>query len=594
MISNKEWEMPITFDPIVSLFDEKNEEEQSNPPLEEQCNNHATRLFEELTNHYEMKTVGFKFTFIKEPGFYCESIYKIICTPPVCGSFITNHPFVCEIVNDKIWYEKGKDDIVTEISLGAIDNKYYDGSLVYMGTEYMGYERKIFKTNREVIEQFEKILASKEIILAFNQKSKIMETELHEKSGCCFHSESENLGKTCYLFSRTGYKMSYFVEAYGHWHGQSLDQDGEKIIKAIKKALTGYSLTRELSSICGLPTPLGLIIREYFETYSDVLTIRFGKAINTMIILNNGNLALAFDNGVVGIYDVITKTMTLNKTCKNTSVSLCQFDDNTLVCGFSDLDKLMMWNFKSNANNMINLPSSRQIPKRYCKKNSIILFGKKILMLNLTDDNIYTIDFNHEKTKIKKVDFNTNCFLRDNNLMFIGYKNIQEENVYAKSIVSVFNVKDYIEANLNGGCTSIFALDWNIEQFEPISKNKFLCLTWIYDGHCCSFFSNIYILNIKTGDHTLLINEYECDKIISIAYLGNNHLALHRYNRIEIINIKTKKMIQQINTDNKMTFMIKLNNINDISKLIVVDSTDYPVPRKAKNKSCVRIYHKIG
>ena len=110
------------------------------------------------------------------------------------------------------------------------------------------------------------------------------------------------------------------------------------------------------------------------------------------------------------------------------------------------------------------------------------------------------------------------------------------------------------------------------------------------------FFSKIYVLNIKTGGHTLLVDEYECDKIIFIAYLGNNHLALHRYNRIEIIDIKTKKMVQQINTDNKMTSMIKLNNINDTCtyKLIVVDSTDYPVPRKAKNKSCIRIYQKIG
>ncbi len=514
---------------------------------------------------------GFKFTYIKDHEFQqlvdFECKYQIICTPPI--GLITNFPFKCQVVNTKLWCESGI-DIQVEISLGAINNKYYDGSPVYQATEYMGYTRKTFKTNKEIIAEFEKILASKEKVLASETEYKIVEAVLHKESECC-------LNRICTLSSKTGNPMSYYLEAY---RGNK-----EKIIKVIKKALKQFCLTDQLSILLNFPTPVIFITREYIEMYSDVLTVHFRNAINTLIVLSNNRLALAFDNGVVGVYDIITKTIILNKMHKNVGSSLCQLYENTIVIGYFDLDKLMMWNFKHNTEKMINLPV-----KEYCKNDSIILLEENILMYNSIADNLYVINFNYKKAKINKVDFNAKCFLRDNDKLFMGYGSAVEEaeSVHAKNQIAIYNVKDYIDVNLNGKCSNVFSFSKNIKQIERMSKNKIFCLTSFFDGHCCSYFCKIYIMNIKTNTMTVLIEEQEVDNIIFIAYLGNNHLALHRYNIIEIIDILTKKMVRQINTDKKMTLMTKINN-----KLVVVDSSDYPVPRKTNNKSCVRIYQKI-
>jgi hypothetical protein len=565
----------------------------------------ATELFKELTNHHDLITAGFKFTFVKQPGKYSTwsyyrlpTKYTIITTPPDCGSFVTNNPFACEIINDRTWSQK-EDNIVISISLAILcldpespkttSSEYYDGSPIYMGTGYMGYETQTFKTCQEVIEQFEKILASKEITLASRSESKIMKTKLHEESGCC-----RSKGNGCSLFSRTGHRMSYFLEAYRQNPHQDNQWNKEKIIKVIKKALTGYSLTHELSDSFAFPVPLALIVREYLETYSDVLTIRFSNAIKTMIVLDDGNLALGFNNGVAGVYDIATKKIIFNKTHQNIT-SLCQFDQSTLVCGLLNVDKLKMWNFKDNTEKIINLPPSNdQRIKLYCKNNSIVLLEKNKLMINLSNHNVYIIDFSYKKTKIIQVDFNTECFFRDNYLIFMGYKNDMDNNVDNNmdpdtTIASVFNAKDFIEANLNGECINTFTLKWDIKQFERISKNKFLCLISYYHGH----FSKIYILNIKTNTNTIFINENK-SYIKSIAYLGNNHLALLRNNRIQIIDIKTKIMVHQINTDNNFTSMIKINGMNNPCKLFVVESIVSSELGKIKIKSCVRIFQNLG
>lgn len=140
------------------------DDDQSNLTIAEKYKYRGDQLFEELSNHCEMKTIGFKFIFVQEEQ--CTApwhppSYQVTCIPPEGGLYITDNPFTCNVVNNKPWYEKGKDDLVIELSLQATDDKYYDGSLVPMGTEYMGYCTRTFKTNKEVVEQFEKIIASK-------------------------------------------------------------------------------------------------------------------------------------------------------------------------------------------------------------------------------------------------------------------------------------------------------------------------------------------------------------------------------------------------------------------------------------------------
>jgi len=181
--------------------------------IEVQCRERAIQLFEELSSHCEMKTCGFKFTFAKDHPHMQQLLdlvwgYQIICTPPEIG-LITDNSFTCEVVRTT---EKG---IAVPISLEAMDTEHYDGSPVYMGTEYMGYRKKTFGTNKEVIEQFGKILASK-------SESKIIEAELHKESGCCVYG-------LCTLPSRTGHEMSYFLKA--------CKGNKEKIIEAVKEAL---------------------------------------------------------------------------------------------------------------------------------------------------------------------------------------------------------------------------------------------------------------------------------------------------------------------------------------------------------------------
>ncbi len=364
-----------------------------------------------------------------------------------------------------------------------------------------------------------------------------------------------------------------------------------------------FILTNELSDLLNFPTPIIHIVRDYFETYSDVQTINFGNAINTIQGLTNNRIGIGFDNGVIGVYDLMTNTIILNKTQKYVVSSLCQLNENQLVCGYSDLEQLMMWNLKDNAQTMIVLPS-----KHYCKKDSIILLEKNVLMYNSTDDNVYVINLKHSKAKINQVDDNTKCFLSENDQLFMGYgcyevcvqsesgdydfetNEYDDDDVYqdVKNQVAIYNVEDYIGVNLDVKYVNKFTFSRNIKQLERIDNDNFACLDSIFDGHCCSYFCKIYFMNIGTDTRTVFINEQECDNIISISYLGNNNLALHRYNRIEIYDTKTKVMIQQINTNHKATYFKKLNN-----KFIVVDSTDFPVPKKANNKSCVRIYQRI-
>lgn len=428
---------------------------------------------------------------------------------------------------------------------------------------------------------------------------KILEDELHKESGCCLyvsgfessprtnidhidasnHSFGQKNIYNCNLYSITGYKMSYFLEAYC-----PAQENKDKIIKVIKKALTGYSLTMELSNLIDLPIPLARITREYFELYSDVSTLRFGNAIDTIIILKNDNLALAFDNGVVCIYDWVTKTI-VKKSRNYVATSLCGLWATTLVCGYENLNELLVWDFKNNTEKTIDLPHGQ-----CCKKNSIMMLEENILLCISTYGDVYVINFNHDRPKINKVDSYVVNALKIDKHLIMGYsfgKNDMEP-VFTGRRVSVYNVDDYININMYGESIT-FCLEWKINQFEYMSKNKFFCLTSILDGHCRAPFSRIYIIDIKTNTEIVLIDEYERDSIESIVYLGDRHLALHRHNRIEIIDIKTKKLVQQIDTDRIMTFMTQASG-----RLVVVDSIDYSVPRKANNKSCVRFYQNLG
>lgn len=194
------------------------EKNQTKISVEIQCRRRAEQLFEGLSNHCELKAHGFKFIFAKDdPGMknLLDLVwgYQIICTPPDVG-YITNYPFTCQVVRTAGEQPDGN-GITVEISLQGIDVETFEGFPVYMGTEYMGYRSKNFKTNKEVIEQFEKILASK-------SESKIVEAEIHKEAKCCVFG-------LCTLYSRTGYCMSDFIKAHSG--------DKDKIVKAIKEVL---------------------------------------------------------------------------------------------------------------------------------------------------------------------------------------------------------------------------------------------------------------------------------------------------------------------------------------------------------------------
>ncbi len=146
---------------LDSLYDKNGKMKKT--PSEER----AIQLFQELSNHDDMKTLGFKFVFAKDHPAMQQVLdlvsgYQIICNPPEIG-FITKYPFTCEVLET--------DEIL--ISLEGVDVENFDGPYK-KGTKYMSYKKKIFKTNKDVIQQFEKIVASKSI-------EKIKEIEIHKR-----------------------------------------------------------------------------------------------------------------------------------------------------------------------------------------------------------------------------------------------------------------------------------------------------------------------------------------------------------------------------------------------------------------------------
>lgn len=374
------------------------------------------------------------------------------------------------------------------------------------------------------------------------------------------------------------------------------------------------------------PKPLVQIITEYFEIYLDTMCANFSSAVSAILELTANRLALGFDNGVVGVYDLITKTIILNKTPRYVTTSLCQLNDNILISGYSNFDELMVWDFKNNVQKMIKLPAGK-----YCKNNGMRILKNNVSIYSSVDECLYVIDFNHmgvkideflkipgngrnqvkmKKPKLYQVDRGAKCYLKNGSKLMICY---QDQEYHFKcatylayladpgleNYVRVVNVNNYIRSNIDNDCFDKicdedsnccihFSKQKHIQQMVRIDEYNFATLDSVFDGHCCSYFCEIHIANTKTKSQKLFFRDYECDNIISIQYLKNNHLALHRYNRIEIYDIIEKQMIQQIKSDRIITDLIEMNH-----GFAIIESNGYPVPRRANNKSRVQIYQKF-